>query len=71
MHTMPHGKGPRERAASPLRAIWIDGFGPIHVATPAGCRWYLAIVDDCSRKVWTILTKMIKLPPQIMTSTIE
>jgi hypothetical protein len=57
MHTMPHGKGPRERAASPLRAIWIDGFGPIHVATPAGCRWYLAIVDDCSRKVWTILTK--------------
>ena len=57
MHMLPHKKAARERAPGPLRWIWIDGYGPIDVPTPGGCRYYLIIVDDFSRKFWIFLTK--------------
>ena len=57
MHMLPHNRSPRERAPGPLRWIWMDGYGPVDVPTPSGCRHYLVICDDFSRKFWILLTR--------------
>lgn len=35
--------------------IHIDLWGPYHVATSHGCKYFLTIVDDHSRATWTFL----------------
>lgn len=41
--------------AQPFELIHIDIWGPYFTPTHKGCRYFLTIVDDCSRATWTYL----------------
>ena len=42
-------------STNPFDLVHIDIWGPFNVSTPAGHRYYLTIVDDCTRATWVYL----------------
>jgi transposase InsO family protein len=49
---LPFPKATRYRAADPLELVHGDLCGPITPATHGGRRYFLLLVDDCSRYMW-------------------
>ncbi|CAO2199473.1 unnamed protein product [Urochloa humidicola] len=49
---LPFPKAARYRAADPLELVHGDLCGPITPATHGGRRYFLLLVDDCSRFMW-------------------
>ena len=42
-------------SANPFDIVHIDIWGPFNVSTPVGHRYFLTIVDDCTRATWVYL----------------
>lgn len=56
-HRLPFPSATTYRAQSPLELLHGDLCGPISPATPSGKRYFLLIVDDCTRFMWIVLIK--------------
>lgn len=42
-------------ASFPFELVHCDLWGPYRIPTYNGCKYFLTLVDDCTRAVWTIL----------------
>lgn len=48
-------KQSNSHAGSVFELVHMDVWGPYHIATHTGCKFFLTIVDDYSRATWTFL----------------
>ena len=45
-------------SSSPFDLLHVDIWGPYHVPTVEGFKYFLTLVDDCSRTTWVYLMKL-------------
>ena len=45
------------KSTIPFSRIHTDVWGPSHITTVNGFRWYVSFIDDCTRTTWVYLMK--------------
>ena len=56
-HRSTFKEGESWRASKVLQLIDVDICGPMHTSSIDGCKYFLLIVDDFSRKMWVYFLK--------------